>query len=165
MEYKIRSTTILGVRRKGQVALGGDGQVTFGDMAFKQKAVKVRKFKTEKGIILGGFAGAAADALSLFEKFELKLDEYEGELKRAVVELAKEWRMDKVLRNLEALLALIDNTNSYFAGFNNDCYDYDYHYLMIGAMFYVSRTSYQWHELFESHPKTSSRRMPFQYIW
>ena len=105
MEYQIRSTTILGVRRKGQIALGGDGQVTFGDMAFKQKAVKVRKFETEKGIILGGFAGAAADALSLFEKFESKLDEYEGDLKRAVVELAKEWRMDKVLRNLEALLA------------------------------------------------------------
>ena len=74
MDIKIRSTTILGVRKKGMVALGGDGQVTFGDMAFKQKAVKVRKFETGKGIILGGFAGAAADALTLFEKFETNLD-------------------------------------------------------------------------------------------
>ncbi len=113
MDIKIRSTTILGVRKKGMVALGGDGQVTFGDMAFKQKAVKVRKFETEKGIILGGFAGAAADALTLFEKFETKLDEHEGDLTRAVVELAKEWRMDKYLRNLEALLALIDKRNAF----------------------------------------------------
>ena len=113
MDYKIRSTTILGVRRKNQIALGGDGQVTFGDMAFKQKAVKVRKFDTEKGIILGGFAGAAADALTLFEKFESKLEEYEGDLTRAVVELAKEWRMDKNLRNLEALLALIDKKDAF----------------------------------------------------
>ena len=113
MDYKIRSTTILGVRRKNQIALGGDGQVTFGDMAFKQKAVKVRKFDTEKGIILGGFAGAAADALTLFEKFESKLEEYEGDLTRAVVELAKEWRMDKNLRNLEALLALMDKKDAF----------------------------------------------------
>ena len=113
MDIKIRSTTILGVRIKGQIALGGDGQVTFGDMAFKQKAVKVRKFQTEKGVILGGFAGAAADALTLFEKFESKLDEYEGDLTRAVVELAKEWRMDKYLRNLEALLALMNKRNAF----------------------------------------------------
>ncbi len=113
MDIKIRSTTILGVRKKGMVALGGDGQVTFGDMAFKQKAVKVRKFETGKCIILGGFAGAAADALTLFEKFETKLDEYEGDLTRAVVELAKEWRMDKYLRNLEALLALMDKRNAF----------------------------------------------------
>ena len=113
MDFKIRSTTILGVRKKGQIALGGDGQVTFGDMAFKQKAVKVRKFQTEKSVILGGFAGAAADALTLFEKFESKLDEYEGDLTRAVVELAKEWRMDKYLRNLEALLALMNKRNAF----------------------------------------------------
>ena len=113
MDYKIKSTTILGVRRKYQIALGGDGQVTFGDMAFKQKAVKVRKFDTEKGIILSGFAGAAADALTLFEKFESKLEEYEGDLTRAVVELAKDWRMDKNLRNLEALLALMDKKNAF----------------------------------------------------
>ena len=108
MNVKIRSTTILGVRKKGVIAIGGDGQVTFGDMAFKQKAVKVRQFETDKGTILGGFAGAAADALTLFEKFESKLEEYEGDLTRSVVELAKEWRTDKFLRNLEALLALMD---------------------------------------------------------
>ena len=133
MEYQIRSTTILGVRRKGQIALGGDGQVTFGDMAFKQKAVKVRKFETEKGIILGGFAGAAADALSLFEKFESKLDEYEGDLKRAVVELAKEWRMDKVLRNLEALLALIDNKNSFIISGDGNVIEPDGPLIAIGS--------------------------------
>ena len=91
----IRSTTILGVRLKGKVAVAGDGQVTLGDMAMKQKAVKVRKFDSSKGGVVGGFAGAAADALALFEKFEQKLDEYEGDLKRSVVEMAKDWRMDK----------------------------------------------------------------------
>ena len=91
----IRSTTILGVRLKGKVAVAGDGQVTLGDMAMKQKAVKVRKFDSSKGGVVGGFAGAAADALTLFEKFEQKLDEYEGDLKRSVVEMAKDWRMDK----------------------------------------------------------------------
>ena len=89
-----RSTTILGVRYNKLAALGGDGQVTFGDMKLKQKAVKVRKFETEKGCVLSGFAGAAADALTLFEKFEGKLEEFNGNLKRSVVELAKEWRTD-----------------------------------------------------------------------
>ncbi len=74
-KIKIKSTTILGVRKKNKVALGGDGQVTFGDLALKQKAVKVRQFETTKGNVLGGFAGAAADAMTLFEKFENKLDE------------------------------------------------------------------------------------------
>ena len=119
MDINIRSTTILGVRKKGKIALGGDGQVTFGDMAFKQKAVKVREFKSSKNVILGGFAGAAADALTLFEKFESKLDEYEGDLKRAVVELAKEWRTDKYLRNLEALLALMDKQHAFIV--SGDC--------------------------------------------
>ena len=96
---KIRSTTILGVRSKGKVAVAGDGQVTLGDMAMKQKAVKVRKFDSQKGGVVGGFAGAAADALTLFEKFEQKLDEHEGDLKRSVVEMAKDWRTDKVLRH------------------------------------------------------------------
>ena len=102
-KLKIKSTTILGVRKKNKIALGGDGQVTFGDMALKQKAVKVRQFETARGNILGGFAGAAADAMTLFEKFEQKLDEYEGDLKRSVVELAKDWRTDKYLRHLDAL--------------------------------------------------------------
>ena len=104
MNTKIRSTTIIGVRHRGKVAMAGDGQVTFGEMAFKQKAVKVREFKVASNKVLGGFAGAAADALTLFEKFEQKLEQYEGDLKRATVELAKDWRMDKMLRHLDAML-------------------------------------------------------------
>ena len=133
MDYKIKSTTILGVRRKNQIALGGDGQVTFGDMAFKQKAVKVRKFETEKGIILGGFAGAAADALTLFERFESKLEEFEGDLTRAVVELAKEWRIDKYLRNLEALLALMDKKNAFIVSGDGDVIQPDGPIISIGS--------------------------------
>ena len=80
---KIKSTTIIGVRHKNKVAMAGDGQVTFGDMAIKQKAVKIRDFNISKNKVLGGFAGAAADALTLFEKFEQKLEQYEGDIKRA----------------------------------------------------------------------------------
>jgi len=133
MDYKIRSTTILGVRKKNQIALGGDGQVTFGEMAFKQKAVKVRKFETEKGIILGGFAGAAADALTLFERFESKLEEFEGDLTRAVVELAKEWRIDKYLRNLEALLALMDKKNAFIVSGDGNVIQPDGPFISIGS--------------------------------
>ena len=129
----IRSTTILGVRKKGKIALGGDGQVTFGDMAFKQKAVKVREFKSSKNVILGGFAGAAADALTLFEKFESKLDEYEGDLKRAVVELAKEWRTDKYLRNLEALLALMDKRHAFIVSGDGNVIEPDGPIISIGS--------------------------------
>ena len=133
MDYKIRSTTILGVRKKNQIALGGDGQVTFGEMAFKQKAVKVRKFETEKGIILGGFAGAAADALTLFERLESKLEEFEGDLTRAVVELAKEWRIDKYLRNLEALLALMDKKNAFIVSGDGNVIQPDGPIISIGS--------------------------------
>ena len=133
MDVKIRSTTILGVRKKGQIAIGGDGQVTFGDMAFKQKAIKVRKFKSEKGIILGGFAGAAADALTLFEKFESKFDEYEGNLTRAVVELAKEWRTDKYLRHLEALLALMDKKHAFIVSGDGNVIEPDAPIIAIGS--------------------------------
>jgi ATP-dependent HslUV protease subunit HslV len=102
-------------------------------MAIKQKAVKVRKFKTEKGIVLGGFAGAAADALTLFEKFESKLDEFEGDLTRAVVELAKEWRMDKQLRNLEALLALMDKSNAFIVSGDGNVIEPDGPIVAIGS--------------------------------
>ena len=84
MNIQIRSTTIIGVRNKGKVAMAGDGQVTFGEMAFKHKAVKVREFNIAHSKVLGGFAGAAADALTLFEKFENKLEQYEGDIKRAI---------------------------------------------------------------------------------
>lgn len=133
MGLKIKSTTILGVRHKGVIAMGGDGQVTFGDMALKQKAVKVRKFKIEKGEILGGFAGAAADALTLFEKFEGKIDEYEGDLKRSVVELAKEWRTDKYLRHLDALLALMDKTSSFIVSGDGNVIEPDGVVIAIGS--------------------------------
>ena len=111
----MHGTTIVGVRKNGSVTIAGDGQVTLGDMAMKQKAVKVRKFDSSKGGVVGGFAGAAADALTLFEKFEQKLDEYEGDLKRSVVEMAKDWRTDKMLRHLEALLLVMDKKNSFIS--------------------------------------------------
>ena len=133
MKIDIRSTTIIGVRHKKKVAMAGDGQVTFGDMAFKQKAVKVREFETAKGGVLGGFAGAAADALTLFEKFEQKLDQYEGDMKRAIVELAKEWRTDKMLRNLEALLAVSNEEASLIVSGNGDVIEPDDGLIGIGS--------------------------------
>ncbi len=129
----IKSTTILGVRKKNKIALGGDGQVTFGDMALKQKAVKVRQFETSKGNVLGGFAGAAADALTLFEKFENKLDEYDGDLKRSVVELAKDWRTDKYLRHLDALLALMDKRSSFIVSGDGNVIEPDGPIIAIGS--------------------------------
>jgi ATP-dependent HslUV protease subunit HslV len=100
------ATTVLGVCRNGQVALAGDGQVTFGDMVVKHGARKVRTL--HDGAVLAGFAGAVADALTLFEKFELQLREWKGDLRRAAVELAKEWRTDRYLRRLEAQLVVAD---------------------------------------------------------
>ena len=132
-KIKIRSTTILGVRRKNKIAMGGDGQVTFGDMALKQKAVKVREFETAKGMVLGGFAGAAADAMTLFEKFEQKLEEYEGDLRRSVVELAKEWRTDKYLRHLDALLALMDKKESLLVSGDGNVIEPDGPIIAIGS--------------------------------
>src|SRR5690606_4186874 len=101
---RIRATTILSVRHNGRVALGGDGQVTVGETVMKSNAQKVRLLKGGK--VLAGFAGAAADAFTLFEKFEEKLERFPGNLPRAAVELAKDWRSDRVLRRLEALLAV-----------------------------------------------------------
>src|SRR5712671_5518349 len=108
---RIRATTILAVRRGGLVALGGDGQVTVGDTVMKSKAQKVRALRNGK--LLAGFAGSAADALTLFEKFEEKLERYPQNLPRAAVELAKDWRSDRVLRRLEALLAVTDREHSF----------------------------------------------------
>lgn len=132
-KINIRSTTILGVRKKNKIALGGDGQVTFGDMALKQKAVKVRLFEITKGNVLGGFAGAAADAMTLFEKFEQKLEEYEGDLKRSVVELAKDWRTDKYLRHLDALLALMDKKSSFIVSGDGNVIEPDGPIIAIGS--------------------------------
>src|SRR5215210_8876264 len=105
-----RSTTILSVRRDGQVALGGDGQVTLGNVVAKHDAVKIRR--VGGGKVLTGFAGSAADAFALLERFEKKLGEYPDNTRRAVIELAKDWRMDRALRRLEAMLAVVDKTTS-----------------------------------------------------
>ena len=130
---KIFSTTILGVRAKNKVAIAGDGQVTLGDMAIKQRAVKVREFDTDRGTVVGGFAGAAADALTLFEKFEQKLEQYNGDLKRAIVELAKEWRTDKILRHLEAMLLVMDKKFSFIISGDGNVIEPDGPIIAIGS--------------------------------
>lgn len=108
---RVRATTVVAVRREGRVAMGADGQVTMGDTVVKGSAVKVRKLKGDR--ILAGFAGGVADAFTLFEKLEEKLERYPGNLTRACVELAKDWRMDRFLRRLDALL-LVADTNHLF---------------------------------------------------
>ncbi len=107
---KIRSTTIIAIRRNGQVAMAGDGQVTMGETVMKSNARKVRTI--HDGTILTGFAGATADAFTLLEHFEIKVKEYQGDLTRAAVELAKDWRTDKMLRKLEALLLVADRNKT-----------------------------------------------------
>jgi ATP-dependent HslUV protease, peptidase subunit HslV len=108
---KIRSTTILAVRRDGKVVIGGDGQVSLGNTVMKANAKKVRRM--HDGKVIAGFAGSAADGIALFERLEGKLKEANGNLTRAAVELAKEWRTDRVLRRLEALLVVADNEHMY----------------------------------------------------
>ena len=111
-------TTILSVRRNGVVALGGDGQVTLGNIVVKASARKVRKLYREQ--VLAGFAGATADAFTLFERFESKLEKHQGHLVRAAVELTKDWRTDRVLRRLEAMLAVADREHSLIITGNGD---------------------------------------------
>ncbi len=127
----VRATTILAVRRDGKVALGGDGQVTVGETVMKAKAQKVRAM--QGGKLLTGFAGSVADALTLFEKFEEKLTRFPGNLPRAVVELAKEWRSDRVLRRLEAMLVVADVTNGYLISGNGEVIEPDDGILAIGS--------------------------------
>lgn len=131
MKTTIFSTTILSVRHKGEVVLGGDGQVTHENIIMKQKAVKIRTMRGGK--VLTGFAGGVADALTLFERFEGKLDEYSGNLPRAAIELAKEWRMDKALRRLEALLATVDKERSFIISGNGDVIEPDDGIIGIGS--------------------------------
>ncbi len=128
---RIHSTTILCVRRDGHVALGGDGQVTLGDTVMKANANKVRALKGGK--ILAGFAGASADAFTLFEKFEEKLERYPGNLPRAAVELAKDWRSDRVLRRLEALLVVADKEHGYVISGSGELIEPDDGVLAIGS--------------------------------
>jgi ATP-dependent HslUV protease subunit HslV len=128
---RIRATTILAVRRGGTVALGGDGQVTVGDTVMKAKANKVRAIG--EGKLLAGFAGSAADALTLFEKFEEKLKRYPGNVPRAAVELAKDWRSDRVLRRLEALLVVASVEHGYIISGTGELIEPDDGILAIGS--------------------------------
>src|ERR1700712_1102944 len=128
---RIRATTILAVRRNGQVALGGDGQVTVGETVMKAKANKVRAIGDGK--LLAGFAGSAADALTLFEKFEEKLQRYPGNVPRAAVELAKDWRSDRVLRRLEALLVVADRAHGFVISGTGELIEPDDGILAIGS--------------------------------
>lgn len=126
-----RGTTILGVRTESGVALGGDGQVSFGDTVVKHGAVKVRK--VEGRDVLAGFAGSTADAMTLFSKFEGKLEQHGGNLLKAAVELAKEWRSDKVLRHLEALLAVMDRESTLIISGKGDVVEPDDGIAAIGS--------------------------------
>ena len=128
---KVRSTTILSVRRDGTVAMGSDGQVTVGTTVMKANARKVRRLHEDR--IIAGFAGATADAFTLFEKFEEKLEEYRGNLTRAAVELAKDWRTDRVLRRLEALLAVADADRSFLISGTGDVVEPEDGILAIGS--------------------------------
>jgi ATP-dependent HslUV protease subunit HslV len=125
------ATTIVAVRQKGRVALGGDGQVTMGETVMKSSAQKVRKLKD--GRILAGFAGSVADAFTLFEKFEEKLERYPGNLPRAAVELAKEWRTDRFLRRLEALLAVANRDHLFLISGDGNVIEPDDEIVAIGS--------------------------------
>jgi len=127
----IRSTTVLSVRRNGRVVLAGDGQVTMGEGVVKQSAKKIRKLYQDK--ILAGFAGSTADAFSLFARFESKLEQYHGNLGRAAVELAKDWRTDKILRHLEALLLVCDTAQTYLISGAGDVIEPDTVVAAIGS--------------------------------
>jgi ATP-dependent HslUV protease, peptidase subunit HslV len=128
---RIRSTTVLCVRRNGSVVMAGDGQVTLGESVIKHGAKKIRRLYQEK--ILAGFAGSTADAFSLFSRFEAKLDQYHGNLGRAAVELAKDWRTDKFLRHLEALLLVSDKEQTFLLSGNGDVIEPDTGIAAIGS--------------------------------
>ncbi len=128
---RFEGTTILSVRQGNRLAMGGDGQVTMGESIVKQKARKIRRLYNDK--ILAGFAGSTADALSLFARFEQKLEEFHGNLSRAVVELAKDWRTDRALRHLEALLLVADEKNTYLVSGTGDVIEPDDGIVAIGS--------------------------------
>jgi ATP-dependent HslUV protease, peptidase subunit HslV len=131
MRQKIRSTTILCVRRNGKVVMAGDGQVTFGQEVLKSGAKKLRRLYNGK--IAAGFAGSTADAFALFARFEAKLEQHNGNLPRSVVELAKEWRTDRVLRHLEAMLLVADAANTYILSGTGDVIEPDDEIAAIGS--------------------------------
>ena len=131
MRERIRSTTILCVRRDGKVVMAGDGQVTLGSEVLKASAKKLRRLYKDK--ILAGFAGSTADAFALFARFEAKLEQHSGNLARSAVELAKEWRTDRMLRHLEALLLVADGANTFILSGNGDVIEPDDEVAAIGS--------------------------------
>src|SRR5579872_1401115 len=131
MKERIRSTTILCVRRNAKVVMAGDGQVTLGQEVLKASAKKLRRLYNDK--IVAGFAGATADAFALFTRFEAKLEQFNGNLPRSVVELAKEWRTDRILRHLEALLLVADGANTFIVSGNGDVIEPDDAIAAIGS--------------------------------
>jgi len=126
-----RATTVLCVRRDGRVAVAGDGQVTLGETVIKRTANKVRRLY--KGQVLAGFAGATSDAFALFARFEGKLEEYKGNLSRAAIELAKDWRLDKALRQLQALMIVADKDNAFLISGTGDVIEPDDGILAVGS--------------------------------
>lgn len=127
----MRGTTIICIRHKGKVAIAGDGQVTLGDTVLKKKANKTRTLY--KGKVVAGFSGATSDAFALFSRFEAKLEEYHGNLPRAAIELAKDWRLDRSLRRLEALLIVADKDNSFLISGTGDIIEPDDGIIAIGS--------------------------------
>ncbi len=128
---QFRGTTILSVRRPGHVVIGGDGQVSLGDTVMKGNARKVRRLYQDK--VIAGFAGGTADAFTLFERFEGKLEQYSGNLARSAVELAKDWRTDRMLRRLEAMLCVADETSSLIISGNGDVIEPEDNIMAIGS--------------------------------
>jgi len=127
----IQSTTIISVRHKGRLAIAGDGQVTVGQTILKQTAKKIRRLY--KGEVLAGFAGATSDAFALFARFEGKLEEFKGNLSRAAIELAKDWRLDRALRRLEAVMIVADKENSFLISGTGDVIEPDDGIIAIGS--------------------------------
>lgn len=161
MEYEqIRSTTVIAVRRNGKVAMAGDGQVTMGNTVMKGNARKVRRMYDGK--VITGFAGATADAFNLFDKFEIKLKEYSGDITRAAVELAKMWRTDKALKNLEALLLVANKEKTLLISGTGDVIEPETDALAIGsggnyaysaALAYLESSDYSAREIAEKSLK------------
>ena len=131
MSTQMHSTTIICVRKDGKVALAGDGQVTLGDTVIKHGAKKIRRLYNDK--ILSGFAGSSADSFALFSRFESKLEQFHGNLSRAAVELAKDWRTDRSLRHLEAVMVVADDKNSFLIAGNGDLIEPDDGLIAIGS--------------------------------
>jgi ATP-dependent HslUV protease subunit HslV len=150
----VRSTTVLSVRRDGKVVLAGDGQVTLGESVIKHTAKKIRRLYQDK--ILAGFAGSTADAFSLFSRFEAKLEQYHGNIGRAAVELAKDWRTDKYLRHLEALLLVCDKDQTFLLSGQGDVIEPDTGIAAIGSGGPYAQAAAQ---ALASHTKLSARQI------